>query len=930
MPRDPNPPPPTLDASLQNVPTIEGFKVLGKTILLEQIGIGGMGVVYRGWHMTFRIDVAVKVLKPSLAEDRDYVSRFRREAQAALKITHQNVVRAYDVEERHGLHFFVMEFVDGESAWQRVGRLGRMQPAEALTIFTGAAAGLAEAHGHGLVHRDVKPGNLLIARSGRVKVADLGLVRPAVDADDPADQGTKWTVLGTPQYMAPEQWTGAPARPTADVWALGATLYYLLTGQHGLPRMPNRELRRWVAEHPLPTLSRVLSGMPELDRIFERCVRRDPEARFASAVELQQALLALGPGDESLLRDNEPARPLASLLPSNEVLGRIDARLKRPEPVVAARRRAPVAQRSSGGRSSSNAGIVIAVVVAAAITIVGVVLYLRSAHKPGDASTQEHGSVVPALPAETSGDAASPARGTADPVGVLEASSAAASIVVPVIDRVEPASTSRVPIAALRIFARDAKEVTVDGHPAAQLGGDVWTWAGPSARGTVTFRIVARNGDRQDVRQHTLLVAGPPEPAVEAAAKDVAPVADDASLRTTLLAWLDHCASPAHYESHFVRHRDAVLRARDAGAAGLPDSIDACLAALEDPMRAFPGVGPASVPTAVAEPLLTQIGAMRQKGASIEPLLPWLLLLQKNEPSDPTILLFLFEACAVDGLDAPRAKAAAGQLQRVLAAPVAGATQARLQAAAFELQELGDDGVALLASAVQKLADERVEQGALGPFAVAKTLLPEIDARYEKLMQAGDFAGVARALQAMLVLDPTDRAPELVLAMVTGRHDVSFDYTRLTEAEQSVIDQRARRLGLDLLAPGLAIAAVILALGDEAASWRPFFSSTLDQQVAEQAAKVDGADQKVRQNRDKVRRLDNDAQKWFDVAARRRDARGRSEAIANGKDCQGKAQIARDQTGQFEAELDAARKELRQLEATAKERSQQRSTFCLQ
>jgi len=130
--------------------------------------------------------------------------------------------------------------------------------------------------------------------------------------------------------------------------------------------------------------------------------------------------------------------------------------------------------------------------------------------------------------------------------------------------------------------------------------------------------------------------------------------------------------------------------------------------------------------------------------------------------------------------------------------------------------------------------------------------------------------------------------------------------------------------------PAVAVTAVILALGDEAASWRPFFSSTLDQQVAEQAAKVDGADQKVRQNRDKVRRLDNDAQKWFDVAARRRDARGRSEAIANGKDCQGKAQIARDQTGQFEAELDAARKELRQLEATAKERSQQRSTFRLQ
>ncbi|HEU4419415.1 MAG TPA: serine/threonine-protein kinase, partial [Planctomycetota bacterium] len=344
------PPTPMQDELLQQVPAIEGYKVLGKTVLLARVGTGGMGVVYRGWHLTFRIPVAVKVLKASLAEDRDYVQRFRHEAEASLRITHQHVVRAYDVEERHGLHFLVMEFVDGEPATHRVRRLGRMNTREAITAITATAAGLAEAHGHGLVHRDVKPSNVLIARSGRVKIADLGLIRPALEAKEEATSGDKPVMLGTKQYMAPEQWGSREVHPAADVWAVGATLYYLLTGEHGAPRLPTAQMRQWVQQNAFPTLRDRCPDLPaELHRIYERCVQREPGQRFQNAGELHVALQSLGLHDEVLLRDKDyDAASVASDLPPAEVLGRIDARLKgavvpqarsQPQPVSPPRRR---------------------------------------------------------------------------------------------------------------------------------------------------------------------------------------------------------------------------------------------------------------------------------------------------------------------------------------------------------------------------------------------------------------------------------------------------------------------------------------------------------------------------------------------------------------------------------------------------------------
>ncbi len=291
------------DPILRDVPVVAGFKVLARVVLYAKIGQGGMGVVYRGRHCVLDVDMAVKVLKPSLVdEDARFAQRFLREAQVAAHVTHQNVVRLYDARQEHGLHCLAMEFVDGESVRARVQRKGALPAAEALAILAGAAAGLAEAHRAGLVHRDIKPDNLLVARDGRVKVADLGLVKR--DTGE-LSQSLGSGIMGTPQYMAPEQWDTPDVTAAADVWALGATLWFLLVGKHAIEATTIAAIAR-RAQQGLPSLRAARPDLrPEVVALFERCVAADPAARFADARELVAALRPLVDADERVLADPE-------------------------------------------------------------------------------------------------------------------------------------------------------------------------------------------------------------------------------------------------------------------------------------------------------------------------------------------------------------------------------------------------------------------------------------------------------------------------------------------------------------------------------------------------------------------------------------------------------------------------------------------------
>jgi serine/threonine-protein kinase len=200
----------------------------GRYQVITRIASGGMGEVYRAHDAVLARDVALKVLHPQLAGDRGFVDRFRREARASAILNHPNVVGVYDWGSTEGTYFMVMEYVQGTNLRTVLGEYARLEPGQVAEICLQVLAALDHAHGHGIVHRDVKPENILIARDGTVKVADFGLARAYADSYVSQAEGT---VTGTVQYLAPEQILGEAADPRTDLYALGVVMFELLTGR---------------------------------------------------------------------------------------------------------------------------------------------------------------------------------------------------------------------------------------------------------------------------------------------------------------------------------------------------------------------------------------------------------------------------------------------------------------------------------------------------------------------------------------------------------------------------------------------------------------------------------------------------------------------------------------------------------------------------
>jgi hypothetical protein len=262
-------------------------------------------------------------------------------------------------------------------------------------------------------------------------------------------------------------------------------------------------------------------------------------------------------------------------------------------------------------------------------------------------------------------------------------------------------------------------------------------------------------------------------------------------------------------------------------------------------MRAFPEVEPGSVPESSVDQLLAVAGALRRQGASIEPLLPYLLLLQQNDADDPRVAFCLFEAWAVEALDLQGAREAAGVVQQQLSASAATSPlRTRLPEVAFEVGELGDDGMPMLARVVRALAGRA--GGALGPFAVARAFVPELEAGYAKAMQAGDVDAVGRHLRALRTVDPADRAAEVLLAVATGRRDVvTFDHASLAAEEQAAVEARARHLGLGLIEAQLDVAGALQRLSDASTAQFAFFDTGLAAQAASKAEASDRINKEI-------------------------------------------------------------------------------------
>ncbi len=206
---------------------------IGKYKVLERLGSGGMGSVYLCEHKLMRRRVAVKVLPSAKAEDTSSLERFYREARAVAALDHPNIVRAYDIDQDDKLHFLVMEHVDGCSLQEIIKKTGPMDVLRACHYIRQAALGLQHAHETaGLVHRDIKPGNILVDRNGIVKILDMGLARFFHDEDDMLTKKFEENVLGTADYLAPEQALDSHSVDIrADIYSLGATFYFCLTGR---------------------------------------------------------------------------------------------------------------------------------------------------------------------------------------------------------------------------------------------------------------------------------------------------------------------------------------------------------------------------------------------------------------------------------------------------------------------------------------------------------------------------------------------------------------------------------------------------------------------------------------------------------------------------------------------------------------------------
>jgi serine/threonine protein kinase len=263
---------------------------LGRYLVEQVIGGGGMAVVYRARDEELDRPVAIKVLADNLAADEAFRKRFLREARLAAQLSHRNVVQIYDSGEADGRPYIVMEYVEGETLADLLARRGRLPAWEAVELALQVCSGLDHAHRAGLVHRDIKPRNLLLRPDGTVKIVDFGIARSA--------GGTRLTetgsVLGTAAYLAPEQAAGDEVTPAADVYALGVVLYEMLAGRTPHTAASLTEFLARGHEQPIPALRELARDVPEaLEDVVMRCLARIPAYRPASAGDLAAELQAV-------------------------------------------------------------------------------------------------------------------------------------------------------------------------------------------------------------------------------------------------------------------------------------------------------------------------------------------------------------------------------------------------------------------------------------------------------------------------------------------------------------------------------------------------------------------------------------------------------------------------------------------------------------
>jgi predicted Ser/Thr protein kinase len=268
---------------------VVGELIAGRYELEELVGSGGMSSVYRAHDRLLERRVALKILHEQFTRDDDYVERFRREARAVAQLTHPNIVTVIDRGEQDGRQFIVFEYVDGMNLKELVEQEGSLNPREAIELALQVARGLSFAHDQGLVHRDVKPQNVLLDADGRAKVTDFGIAH-AVDVDGMTITGT---IMGTSNYIAPEQARGQPVDEQTDIYSLGCVLYELLAGEVPFDGDNFVAVAMRHVNDPVPSVREVRPDVPpRLDQAIQQAMAKDHDDRFQSMADFAGELEA--------------------------------------------------------------------------------------------------------------------------------------------------------------------------------------------------------------------------------------------------------------------------------------------------------------------------------------------------------------------------------------------------------------------------------------------------------------------------------------------------------------------------------------------------------------------------------------------------------------------------------------------------------------
>ncbi len=373
----------------------------GRYRLIEPLGEGGMGTVWKAEHIELDTLVAVKLIDEDLAESPSVLKRFKREAKAAAALSSAHVVRTFDYGVENGVPFIVMELLEGDSLDERLARVGRLSIAETAKILSHVARALDLAHARGIVHRDIKPGNIFLTRNedggDLAKVLDFGVAKSlALDASSCAQTRTG-TLVGSPSYMSPEQMHASKdLAHTTDIWSLGVVAYECVVGDRAFAGETLPQLTVAICLNPVPIPSEHGEVPPGFDEWFAQACDRDPGARFQSAKEFAEALMtvaedaklsgaAVGTAEFGRVSPaaTTPSSESAVLSQSTDALVRSHDQLPQPRPETA------------GAEAKRKAvGLVLAVGVVAVVA--GVWLLGRSTASPNASAEAMSASAAPA------------------------------------------------------------------------------------------------------------------------------------------------------------------------------------------------------------------------------------------------------------------------------------------------------------------------------------------------------------------------------------------------------------------------------------------------------------------------------------------------------------------------------------------------------